>query len=172
VIKVVVGKPSVQKPTPKKTFGGLFNKLFTDMGIKPFVKRSQGIADAQRALDETEAHIKRASDSAVRYAMEDLIKLTPKDSGKTAKGWFLNTKQIGDQVTYTISHTDPLMIGRLNSGTKPHIIVPVNGKALRFKIGGVTIFSKRVKHPGTRGTGFVDSVRTRLESRVEALKEL
>lgn len=35
-------------------------------------------------------------------------------------------------------------------GTAPHIIRPVNGKALKFKADGKTIFAKKVNHPGTR----------------------
>ena len=50
-----------------------------------------------------------------------------------------------------------------NFGTRPHVILPVRRKALRFAVGanarlsgsprkgGAVIFAKRVRHPGTRG---------------------
>jgi len=37
----------------------------------------------------------------------------------------------------------------LEEGSGPHIIFPRNKKALRFVIGGVAIFAKKVNHPGT-----------------------
>ena len=43
-----------------------------------------------------------------------------------------------------------------NKGTQAHVI-KAKGKSrgLIFRDGGNTIFTKKVKHPGTRGTGFV-----------------
>ncbi len=51
-------------------------------------------------------------------------------------------------------------------GTRPHIIVPRNRKALRFaagsrrlsgspRSGGAVVFAKRVRHPGTRKQPFM-----------------
>jgi len=39
-------------------------------------------------------------------------------------------------------------------GTKPHIIRPVNAKALAFEVGGTTVFAKLVRHPGFAGRFF------------------
>lgn len=33
--------------------------------------------------------------------------------------------------------------------TSPHVIVPVNAKALRFMVGGKVVFAKKVNHPGS-----------------------
>ena len=33
-------------------------------------------------------------------------------------------------------------------GTKPHTISPKNRKMLAFKVNGVTVFARKVKHPG------------------------
>lgn len=41
------------------------------------------------------------------------------------------------------------------NGTKPHEIYPSKKKALRFKIGGVVVFSKHVSHPGTKPNNFL-----------------
>jgi hypothetical protein len=43
------------------------------------------------------------------------------------------------------------VVNFLASGTKAHIEVPTNAQAMRFVIGGRTIFSKRVNHPATKG---------------------
>jgi hypothetical protein len=42
-----------------------------------------------------------------------------------------------------------------HDGTSPHIIVARRRKALRFTVGGRTIFRRSVRHPGTRGTFFL-----------------
>jgi Bacteriophage HK97-gp10, putative tail-component len=40
-------------------------------------------------------------------------------------------------------------------GTKPHVIKPKYRKALRFPVAGGFVFSKGVKHPGTRARYFL-----------------
>lgn len=40
-------------------------------------------------------------------------------------------------------------------GTRPHIIRPRRVKALRFDVGGRTVFAKIVHHPGTRSDPFL-----------------
>jgi hypothetical protein len=44
----------------------------------------------------------------------------------------------------------------VNDGTRPHVIKAVNAKALRFKVGGRTVFARLVHHPGTRARPFLD----------------
>jgi hypothetical protein len=39
--------------------------------------------------------------------------------------------------------------------TKPHMIYPVNAKALRWESGGQVHFAKKVHHPGTTGKAFI-----------------
>ncbi|WP_308416876.1 hypothetical protein [Streptomyces sp. AJS327] len=40
-------------------------------------------------------------------------------------------------------------------GTRPHIIRPRRAKALRFDVGGRTVFAAVVHHPGTRPNDFL-----------------
>ncbi|WP_327345999.1 hypothetical protein [Streptomyces europaeiscabiei] len=40
-------------------------------------------------------------------------------------------------------------------GTRPHIIRPRRAKALRFDVGGETVFASVVRHPGTRPNNFM-----------------
>lgn len=37
-------------------------------------------------------------------------------------------------------------------GTRPHVIEPRRGRALRFSAGGVTVFAAHVDHPGYKGS--------------------
>lgn len=46
-----------------------------------------------------------------------------------------------DTVPYALMH---------HNGTDPHVIVPKTAKVLAFKSGGVTVFARKVNHPGTR----------------------
>lgn len=42
-------------------------------------------------------------------------------------------------------------------GTRPHLIVPVHARALRFEVEGRTVFARLVHHPGFPGRFFVRS---------------
>lgn len=42
------------------------------------------------------------------------------------------------------------------NGTRPHQIRPVTRKALRFQVGGRTVFAKLVNHPGTQAQDFMN----------------
>ena len=63
-----------------------------------------------------------------------------------------------DESTYRIkfdSSVAPYVV-YLEEGTGPHDIYPVNKKFLKFNVGGKTIFSKHVRHPGsTKHQGFI-----------------
>ena len=48
---------------------------------------------------------------------------------------------IGSNLPYARMH---------HEGTKPHIITPNNGRALRFFVRGAVVFAHKVRHPGTR----------------------
>lgn len=48
----------------------------------------------------------------------------------------------------------------LEKGSKPHVIVPKRAKVLRFEVGGQTVWTRRVSHPGTKPYNIVrDGVR-------------
>lgn len=43
----------------------------------------------------------------------------------------------------------------VHEGSRPHIIRPRKAKALRFEIGGRTVFARMVRHPGTKARPFL-----------------
>lgn len=51
-------------------------------------------------------------------------------------------------------------------GTRAHDIRPRFKKALRFKVGGGTVFAKRVRHPGTKAKPYM------VPGAVKAVREL
>jgi hypothetical protein len=56
---------------------------------------------------------------------------------------------------YTIG-SDVFYAPFVNDGTRPHIIRPRRGQALRFRVGGQVVFARVVHHPGTRARPFLD----------------
>lgn len=44
-----------------------------------------------------------------------------------------------------------------NDGSAPHVIVPVNKKALAFQLDGKTVFAKMVHHPGTQAKHIMEN---------------
>lgn len=59
-------------------------------------------------------------------------------------------RTVGGSVSATASYAAPV-----HEGSRPHLIRPRNAKALRFEIGGRTVFAKLVRHPGTRARPFL-----------------
>jgi hypothetical protein len=48
-------------------------------------------------------------------------------------------------------------------GTRPHVIRPVRARALKFTVGGSTVYAKIVMHPGTQPNNFLrDALRAAL----------
>lgn len=48
---------------------------------------------------------------------------------------------IGSPLSYALAH---------HEGTKPHVITPDRAKVLRFSSGGRVIYTRAVRHPGTK----------------------
>lgn len=63
-----------------------------------------------------------------------------RDTGKGATG----TVDVGENAA------------RLATGTVPHVIRARNAKALRFQMGGQTVFVRSVNHPGTKPDPYLD----------------
>ncbi|QRY48157.1 hypothetical protein JVX93_16055 [Mycolicibacterium boenickei] len=53
----------------------------------------------------------------------------------------------------------------LHDGSRPHVIRPVKAQALRFQIGGRTVFAKLVRHPGTKARPFLRNAAQRVAAR-------
>lgn len=50
----------------------------------------------------------------------------------------------------------------VHEGARPHMIRPRNAQALRFKIGGRTVFAKYVSHPGMKARPFLRNAAMRI----------
>ena len=54
----------------------------------------------------------------------------------------------------------------LEYGSKPHIIEPKTAKALHFKSAGKDVFTKRVKHPGTKPLAIMRNAALKVQKQV------
>jgi hypothetical protein len=59
---------------------------------------------------------------------------------------FGQTMTIGSPLSYAYAH---------HEGTKPHIITPDRAQALRFTSGSRIVYSRLVRHPGTKPNKFL-----------------
>ena len=50
----------------------------------------------------------------------------------------------------------------VHEGSRPHIIRPRRAKALRFEVGGRTVFARMVRHPGTKARPFLRNAAERI----------
>jgi hypothetical protein len=82
--------------------------------------------------------------------------LAPVDTGRLRASIRVERRSLfGLRQRWTIG-SDVDYAQMVNDGTRPHIIRPKNAKALRFKVGGRTVYAKVVHHPGTRPRPFLD----------------
>lgn len=91
------------------------------------------------------AESKRKVGRRTRTLLRSIIHQPARFAGGTARGTW------GSNVPYARYHND---------GTKPHVIVPVRAKALAWRGGNSRsgmIFARRVNHPGTTGTRFMEA---------------
>lgn len=87
----------------------------------------------------------------------------PKDTDKFAAWIRFRTFVRGETVGFTTSSLQPLGLW-IVGGTKAHTIVPRGpGYPLRFEVGGKTVFSYRVRHPGTKPNPYPERATKRLE---------
>lgn len=50
----------------------------------------------------------------------------------------------------------------VHEGARPHVIRPRTAKALRFEVGGRTVFAKMVRHPGMKARPFLRNAALRI----------
>lgn len=120
-----------------------------------------------RSLDVVEKAIDRACEFAAVEGAEEARRVGQYQdrtgalrSGIVAR--FLSNT--GRSVTWEILSPAPYSM-YVEAGTSPHIIRARNARALRFQVGGRTVFAKQVSHPGTRpypfaGPGMQQAERT------------
>ncbi|MFJ8301600.1 HK97 gp10 family phage protein [Streptomyces sp. NPDC094447] len=109
------------------------------------------------ALNRTfSATSRREGEIAARQVVARAKILAPVDTGRLRASIRVERRSIlGLRQRWTVG-SDVEYAPMVNDGTRPHIIRPKRAKALKFTVGGKTVYAKVVRHPGTRGNPFLD----------------
>lgn len=104
-------------------------------------------------------NIVKANEETAKIICDDVKELAPKDTGKYAESIKVGETTINRNTISTEVYTDMQVVSKrdgdkynlgflLETGTSPHLIVPVDAQYLHFQIDGKDIFTKMVYHPG------------------------
>ena len=105
-------------------------------------------------------NIIKANEETAKIICDDVKELAPKDTGKYAESIKVGETTINRNTISTEVYTNMQVVSKrdgdrynlgflLETGTSPHLIVPVDAKYLHFQIDGKDIFTKMVYHTGT-----------------------
>jgi len=81
--------------------------------------------------------------------------LTPVNTGRLRASERLAYSLSGDRPSFKVT-TNVEYAPYVHDGTRPHVIRPRRRQALKFRVGGMTVFAKVVNHPGNRARPFFD----------------
>ena len=108
--------------------------------------------------------VNEAQALGLSYASQEMIRVlmrnSPVDHG-LLKSWFIESMSDSEAVIRTPAEYAQMV----NDGTDPHVIEPVNKKALYWE--GLDHPVRRVNHPGTKGQHFVEKSIDDVEGRLE-----
>lgn len=110
-----------------------------DQGAIARLLRRRG-GPAHRKLSEKTARIAAIAEAEAPGSMGDFVE------------WRVDEAPRGLQGVVTCDHPAVLFVLK---GTRPHLIRPRRAKALKFDVGGSTVFAKLVRHPGTDANDFM-----------------
>jgi hypothetical protein len=119
-------------------------------GLMEIVDRFPGVVERAIELTATEVH-------------GNIRQESPIDHGRLAGSWQL---QELNPLAYGISSEVEYRF-YVNDGTPAHDIEPKSAKALAFEVDGEMVFCKRVHHPGTHGTYYIDWAIDDAEGRID-----
>lgn len=95
-------------------------------------------------------------DASARRVLNRAKVLAPVDTGRLRASIRIESRRTFTlRTVYTIG-SDVSYAPMVNDGTRPHLIRPKTKQALKFQVGGRTVFAKVVHHPGTRANPFLD----------------
>lgn len=95
-------------------------------------------------------------DASARRVLNRAKVLAPVDTGRLRASIRIESRRTFTfRTVYTIG-SDVHYAPYVNDGTRPHKIRPRTKKALKFQVGGRTVFAAVVNHPGTKPNPFLD----------------
>lgn len=129
-----------------------------------------------RYTNKTSEEIYQILENEAKGLIEEIKRKIPAVGIRDGAGRLANCLKFRQLDEQTINiYTDPSVgyFDFLEYGTRPHDIYPRTKLALKFEVDGKTIFSKHVRHPGTRAyQPFNFAVEENRESIIRRVKSL
>jgi hypothetical protein len=121
------------------------------------------VKDLDKIQNKITNELIKAQQDTAKIVCEDVKVLAPKDTGEYANSIKVSETKVDGSKIETDIYTDFIVSSKSNgksynlgylleNGYAPHFIFPVDASVLKFEIGGKTIFSKYVLHPGFVGS--------------------
>ena len=101
--------------------------------------------------------VKKTADFAEKTMKEKAPKRTGRLRGSIRKKVGRLEAEIGPSAPYAIY---------IEYGTRPHIIRPVRARALRFEVDGEVVFTRLIRHPGTKPQRFIRETAEELQNQI------
>ena len=101
--------------------------------------------------------VKKTADFAEKTMKEKAPKRTGRLRGSIHKKVGRLEAEIGPSAPYAIY---------IEYGTRPHIIRPVRARALRFEVNGEVVFTRLIRHPGTKPQRFIRETVEELQNQI------
>lgn len=132
---------------------------------------AKGVRRALQLLDDRiTSSARQALGQAAAYAAE---RARTTSTFKDRTGRLRRSIQRGAKSTYSLFvRTGARYALFVEDGTRPHVISARRARALRFVVGGTTVFRTSVRHPGTKATHFMRTARDNAEAQLTRFVEV
>jgi HK97 gp10 family phage protein len=91
---------------------------------------------------------------SANYIRNEMLALVPVRTGVLRNSIHIQVET--DKVVIGPNLNQAPYAGYVEFGTKPHVIRAKKAKALKFQVGGTTVYARKVNHPGTRPHPYVE----------------
>ncbi|MCS7145342.1 MAG: HK97 gp10 family phage protein [Nitrososphaerota archaeon] len=109
----------------------------------------KGLEELEAALRKLAAELDSRADEELgelaRLFLEEARARTPVKTGRLRDSIVIRREA---HAKYSVEATAPYA-GYVEYGSGPHIIEPTKASALKFSISGKTVYTRRVRHPGS-----------------------
>ncbi len=117
-----------------------------------------------KAVAAAQPGTRRLVIDASRKVLNSAIRQTPVDTGLLRAANQLRVTEPGLKVRGEVFNNTKYALA-VHDGTGPHVIKARKKKALKFTVGGRTVYATSVRHPGTRPRPFLsDALRFSLST--------
>ena len=133
-----------------------------DLEIKGLKDLQDSFAKSPQIAD---AELQRATKEAGKQILRTEVKEAPHKTGHLQQSIRMNYTPIKAEIYPTMNYAY-----WVHEGTDSHTIRPSRSKVLRFKTkSGKVVYTKLVRHPGTKENKFVDRTVVKVQSTVDRL---